>query len=105
MKGDTKVIEYLNQGLRHELIAVNQFWLHYRLFDNWGYNDLAQKWRKESIKEMEHADRLIDRILFLEGFPNLQEIHKLQIGEHVPECLTGDLALEQQAHPALTEAI
>lgn len=64
-----------NQGLRHELTAVNQFWLHYRLFDHWGYNKLAKKWRKESIEEMEHADRFVDRILFLEGFPNLQDLN------------------------------
>ncbi len=66
MQGDAKVIEYLNQGLRHELTAVNQYWLHYRMFDNWGYKALAKKWRTESIEEMEHADRFIDRILFLE---------------------------------------
>src|SRR3954470_18084772 len=78
MKGDTKVIEYLNQGLRHELTAVNQFWLHYRLFDNWGYNELAKKWRKESIEEMKHADRFVDRILFLEGFPNMQDLNPLR---------------------------
>jgi bacterioferritin len=69
MKGDPKAIEYLNQGLRHELTAVNQFWLHYRLFDHWGYNDLAKKWREESIEEMEHADRFVDRILFWRASP------------------------------------
>ena len=92
MKGDTKVIEYLNQGLRHELTAVNQFWLHYRLFDHWGYNELAKKWRKESIEEMEHADRFVDRILFLEGFPNLQDLNPLRTGQSVQEVIECDLA-------------
>ena len=72
MKGDTRVIEYPNRGLRHKLTAINLFWLHYRLFENWGYNDLAKKWREESIEEMEHADRFIERIIFLEDFPNLR---------------------------------
>ena len=71
MKGDAKVVEFLNKALRHELTAVNQYWLHYRLLDNWGYKDLAKQWRKESIEEMEHADKLVVRIIFLEGFPNL----------------------------------
>ena len=68
MKGDAKVVEYLNKALRHELTAVNQYWLHYRLLDNWGYKDLAKQWRKELIEEMEHADKLVVRIIFLEGF-------------------------------------
>ena len=72
MKGDAKVVEFLNKALRHELTAVNQYWLHYRLLENWGYKDLAKQWRKESIEEMEHADKLVVRIIFLEGFPNLQ---------------------------------
>jgi bacterioferritin len=72
MKGDAKVVDFLNKALRHELTAVNQYWLHYRLLDNWGYKDLAKQWRKESIEEMEHADKLVVRIIFLEGFPNLQ---------------------------------
>ena len=72
MKGDPKVIDYLNQALRHELTAVNQYWLHYRLLDNWGYKSLAKQWRKESIEEMQHADKLIERIIFLDGFPNMQ---------------------------------
>src|SRR5687767_3505098 len=72
MKGDPKVIEYLNRGLRSELTAVNQYWLHYRLLDDWGYKELAKTWRKESIEEMHHADRFIERIIFLEGFANLQ---------------------------------
>jgi bacterioferritin len=71
MKGDTKIIEYLNKGLRSELTAVSQYWLHFRMLDNWGYIDLAKYWRKESIEEMNHADRFVDRILFLEGFPNV----------------------------------
>ena len=81
MKGDPNVIEYLNKALRHELTAVNQYWLHYRLLDNWGYKDLAKKWRKESIEEMEHADKLTVRIIFLEGFPNMQVVDPLHIGQ------------------------
>ena len=104
MKGDTKVIEYLNQGLRHELTAVNQFWLHYRLFDHWGYNELAKKWRKESIEEMEHADRFVDRILFLEGFPNLQDLNPLRVGQNVQEVIECDLAAEYDARTLYLEA-
>ena len=104
MKGDTKVIEYLNQGLRHELTAVNQFWLHYRLFDNWGYNELAKKWRKESIEEMEHADRFVDRILFLEGFPNMQDLNPLRVGQNVQEILESDLAAEYDARSLYQDA-
>ena len=104
MKGDAKVIEYLNQGLRHELTAVNQFWLHYRLFDNWGYNELAKKWRKESIEEMEHADRFVDRILFLEGFPNMQDLNPLRVGQTVQEILESDLAAEYDARSLYQEA-
>ncbi len=76
MKGDAKVIQYLNKGLRSELTAINQYWLHYRLLDNWGLNVLAKKWREESIEEMQHADRFVDRILFLEGFPNMQALDR-----------------------------
>ena len=83
MKGDAKVIEYLNKGLRSELTAVNQYWLHYRILDNWGLNGLAKKWREESIEEMHHADRFVDRILFLEGFPNMQTLDPLRIGQNV----------------------
>jgi bacterioferritin len=104
MKGDPKVIEYLNQGLRHELTAVSQFWLHYRFFDNWGYKDLAKKWRAESIEEMEHADRFIDRILFLEGFPNLQELNPLQIGQNIEQILDSDLKAEYEARTLYQEA-
>ena len=104
MKGDAKVIEYLNQGLRHELTAVSQFWLHYRFFDDWGYKDLAKKWREESIEEMEHADRFIDRIIFLEGFPNLQELNPLRIGQNIEQILASDLAAEYEARELYQEA-
>jgi bacterioferritin len=104
MKGDPKVIEYLNAGLRHELTAVNQYWLHYRLLDNWGYKALAKKWRKESIEEMEHADELIVRIIFLEGFPNLQVLDPLQIGQTVKEVLECDLRAEMTARALYQEA-
>ena len=97
MKGDAKVIEYLNRGLRSELTAINQYWLHYRLLDDWGYKELAKTWRKESIEEMHHADRFIERILFLEGFPNLQVLDPLRIGQNVKEVLEADLAGEYDA--------
>src|SRR5215831_2172500 len=97
MKGDTRVIEYLNRGLRHELTSVNQYWLHYRLLDNWGLKALAKYWRKESIEEMEHADKLIERIIFLDGFPNLQVLDPLQIGQNVSEVLDRDLKTEMTA--------
>lgn len=104
MKGDLKVIEYLNKGIKHELTAVNQFWLHYRLFANWGYNDLATQWRQESIEEMKHADRFIDRTLFLEGFPNLQDLNALRIGQNVREIIDQDLAAEHDARNLYQEA-
>jgi bacterioferritin len=104
MKGDAKVIEYLNRGLRSELTAVSQFWLHYRLLDNWGLNGLAKKWREESIEEMRHADRFIDRIIFLEGFPNLQVLNPLQIGQNVDEIMTADLDAELFARALYQEA-
>ncbi|WP_430911458.1 bacterioferritin [Methylobacterium sp. sgz302541] len=104
MKGDTKVVEYLNRGLRSELTAVSQYWLHFRMLDNWGYVDLAKFWRKESIEEMNHADRFIDRILFLEGFPNLQELDALRIGQTVPEIIECDLAAENEARALYLEA-
>jgi bacterioferritin len=104
MKGDPKVIEYLNAGLRHELTAVNQYWLHYRLLDNWGYKALAKKWRKESIEEMEHADELTVRIIFLEGFPNMQVLDPLHIGQTVKEVLECDLRAEISARALYEEA-
>jgi bacterioferritin len=104
MKGDTEVIEYLNRGLRHELTAVSQYWLHYRLLDNWGLNALAKKWREESIEEMRHADRFVDRIIFLEGFPNMQTLDPLRIGENVEEVLAADLKAEQSARELYQEA-
>jgi len=104
MRGDAKVIDYLNRGLRAELSAVNQYWLHFRIFDNWGLKDLAKKWREESIEEMRHADQFAERILFLEGFPSFQAIHRLKVGETVEEILKADLALEHEAIPLLKDA-
>jgi len=104
MKGDAKVIEYLNRGLRHELAAINQYWLHYRLLDNWGFKSLAKQWRKESIEEMEHADKLVARIIFLEGFPNMQVIDPLRIGQNVKEVLDCDLQAEHSARNLYQEA-
>ena len=105
MKGDPKVIEFLNQALTNELTATNQYWLHYRMLDHWGITRLAQYERKESIEEMQHADRLAERILFLDGLPNFQRIGALRIGDSVTEILAGDLALEQEAIPLLRDAI
>jgi bacterioferritin len=104
MKGDARVIEYLNKGLRSELTAINQYWLHYRLLDNWGYKALAKKWRKESIEEMEHADKLTARIIFLEGFPNMQVLDPLRIGQSVKEILDCDLQSEMSARALYEEA-
>jgi len=98
MKGDPKVIEYLNKALRHELTAVNQYWLHYRLLDNWGYKALAKQWRKESIEEMQHADK------FLDGFPNMQTLESLHIGQNVKEVLERDLKAEMEARTLYEEA-
>ena len=104
MKGDAKVIEYLNKGLRSELTAINQYWLHFRQLNHWGYKDLAKKWREESIEEMHHADRFVDRILFLDGFPNLQVLDPLRIGQNVKEILECDLAAEVGARALYQEA-
>jgi bacterioferritin len=97
MKGEPQVIERLNEALFLELGAVNQYWLHYRLLDDWGYAKLAKKEREESIEEMHHADKIIERIIFLEGHPNLQSIGALRIGENVREVLEADLAGEYDA--------
>jgi bacterioferritin len=104
MQGDPKVIEFLNAALTNELTAINQYWLHYRVLDNWGVQKLAAYERHESIDEMKHADALADRILFLNGLPNFQAIHKLKVGETVEEILRADLALEMEALPQLKEA-
>jgi bacterioferritin len=105
MKGDDTVIDYLNKALTNELTAINQYWLHYRVLDNWGIHKLAAYERHESIDEMKHADTLADRILFLEGLPNFQALHKLKVGETVEEILRADLALEMEAIPLLKDAI
>ena len=105
MKGDTKVIEFLNKVLLGELTAVNQYWLHYRMLDNWGIAKLAAYERHESLDEMKHADRLAERILFLEGLPNFQALGHLRIGESVEEILKADLATEEEALPLLKDAI
>ena len=104
MRGDAKVIDYLNKGLRSELTAINQYWLHFRILDNWGYKALAKKWREESIEEMTHADKLTARILFLDGFPNMQELNGLTIGENVKEIIELDLASEMAARALYLEA-
>ena len=104
MQGDAKVIDYLNKGLRHELTAINQYWLHYRILDNWGLLEMAKVWRKESIEEMEHADKFTARILFLDGFPNMQVLDPLRIGQNVKEILECDLAAEHSARALYQEA-
>jgi bacterioferritin len=104
MQGDTGVIDYLNQALRHELTSINQYWLHYRLLDNWGYRSLAKKWREESIEEMQHADKLIERIIFLDGSPNMQTLAALHIGHTVKEVIERDLQAENEARALYQEA-
>ena len=105
MKGDEKVIDFLNEALKNELTAINQYWLHYRMLDNWGVARLAAFEREESIDEMKHADQLADRILFLGGLPNFQMLGRLRVGETVEEILKADLAIEEEAIPLLRDAI
>lgn len=105
MKGDARVIEYLNETLRNELTAINQYWLHYRLLDHWGVKKLADFERHESIDEMKHADWLAERILFLDGLPNFQLLGRLRIGETVEEVLKADLAMEIEAVAQLKAAV
>ncbi|WP_084583030.1 bacterioferritin [Sphingomonas azotifigens] len=105
MKGDAKVLEYLNEVLKNELTAINQYWLHFRMLDHWGVQKLAEFERHESIDEMKHADWLSERILFLDGLPNFQLLGRLRIGETVEEVLRADLALEVEAIAVLRDAI
>ncbi len=104
MLGDQRVIEYLNSALKHELAAVNQYWLHYRILDNWGYKDFAKTWREELIEEMHHADKIVARILFLDGQPNMQSLDALRIGKSVKEIIDCDLAAEMSARALYLDA-
>ncbi|MDO1559357.1 bacterioferritin [Brevundimonas sp. 2R-24] len=105
MKGDPQIIRLLNAVLTNELTAVNQYFLHARMFEDWGFRRLGHVVYEESIGEMKHADRLVKRILFLQGLPNLQDLHKLKIGETVPECLGADLALETGGRQLLVDGV
>ena len=105
MQGDPKVIELLNEALKEELTAINQYWLHYRLLDNWGVKKLAEYERHESIDEMKHADRLADRILFLDGLPNFQALGRLRVGENVEEILKADMEAELQGAALYREVV
>ncbi|MFZ5668892.1 MAG: bacterioferritin [Pseudomonadota bacterium] len=105
MKGDPAIIKLLNAVLTNELTAVNQYFLHARMYENWGFRRLGRITYEESIGEMKHADKLIKRILFLDGLPNLQDLHKLRLGESVPECLTADLAIEVGGRTTLVEGV
>ncbi len=105
MKGDQKVIEYLNKALKLELTTVNQYFLHARMYKDWGFERLAKIEYDESIDEMKHADELIERVLYLEGLPNLQDLDKLYIGETLKECIEADLKAEQRAHPLYKDSI
>lgn len=104
MQGDSKVIDYLNRALRSELTAISQYWLHYKLQEDWGLGHMAKKSREESIEEMNHADKLMERIVFLEGHPNLQKLDPLRIGQTPKETLECDLAAEQEARAMYKEA-
>ena len=104
MKGKPEVLEVLNDALRHELTAVNQYWLHYRLLQNWGFTKLAAHERAESLEEMQHADKLVDRIIFLEGHPNMQKLDPLKIGENIKEVLESDLRAENSARALYVKA-
>jgi bacterioferritin len=105
MKGNKDIIAQLNGILTNELTAINQYFLHGRMYDNWGFSRLGKKTYEESIGEMKHADALVKRILFLEGLPNLQDLHKLSLGENVPEALQADLGLEKRGREDLQAAI
>jgi bacterioferritin len=104
MKGKQQVIDVLNEALKHELGAVNQYWLHYRMLENWGFTRLAKKERKESLEEMEHADKLVARIIFLEGLPNMQQIAPLMIGQNLQEVIECDLKVEFLAQDLYSQA-
>jgi len=105
MKGDATAIKWLNKQLRNELTAINQYYLHAKMYKNWGLEKLGAHEYKESIEEMQHADKLMDHILMIEGLPNVQDMHKMMIGEDVPECLASDLALEKVGHADLKDGI